>query len=479
MKRPLEITRQLRLPAEIKFPPSTGLLAVSRSLVVCVLMASLFSPLPSAARAGEFAFWVWHRNAPLSPMEYSVLEKASTSLFWHVGELDAGDAKLNWRFRNKLPQAGAIPVIRLNLNGTDPFKCPALTDNLVAMADPDGRLQIDCDCPDRLLKYYARFLGELRKRVPHLSATALAGWSRSEAFPHLQDSVEELAVMFYDLQPDALQSGPESPPAALLVPRKLAAELESWSSCKTPWRAGLPNFTRVTVFDTSGRSRGQIRNWSWDEIVFQPRLKFISSPESGLVLLRATGNVVLAATPVESGSLIAIRWVDAQRLRDALDAVKRSSAKGPIFFRLPDSTDPSGWSASQLVEWMNGEVLTPKLRLRKEGASFVLENDSPEDLPPRIAGSDERGYSLELDAPSRLWREALAGDFWRVASHADPEKSPVAVPIPLATRLTFWFGSLRAGKTLRSGLILLAPDADIREIHYRILPGDTAWKSIE
>ncbi len=347
------------------------------------------------------------------------------------------------------------------------------------MANPDGHLQMDCDCPDRLLESYARFLGELRKRVPHLSATALAGWSGHAAFSSLQRSVEELAVMFYDLKPDAPRISPDCPPAPLLDSRELAAELKAWSTSKVPWWAGLPNFSRVSVYSADGRPRGQIRNWSWDEIVFQPRLKIVSSPAAGVVLMKATEDLVLAETPIESGSFVALRQVDAENLRVALEAVRHSPAKGSIFFRLPDSTDPSGWSVSQLKEWMKGDASSANLKLRREGNFLVLKNGSTHDLPPRLTGNDDRGYALELDAPSRIWREALSGDFWKVAAHADPEKVPIPVAIPLSTRLTFWFGSLRAGGTLRSGLILLAPDADHREIRYRILPGDTTWKFIE
>ena len=73
----------------------------------------------------------------------------------------------------------------------------------------------------------------------------------------------------------------------------------------------------------------------------------------------------------------------------------------------------------------------------------------------------------------------MAGGFWRVAAHADPETTPVAVSVPLSTRLTFWFSGLRAGESIKSGLIQLAPNADLSEIRYRILPGDTAWEPLE
>jgi len=445
-----------------------------------IVALSLWILTTSAFGAENCSFWVWNRRDPLREAERVALQGMPAELLWHVGELDLGVAP-RWRWRDALPEPGAIPVVRLNLNGSDPFKQVGSVENLSGLADAKGRLQIDCDCPDRLLNKYARFLGELRKRVPHLSASALARWSGHAAFHALQESVEELDVMFYDLSPDAPHIGPDNPPKPLLAEGVFAAQLASWQGCKVPWRAGLPNFSRVTVFDATGRSLGQIRNWTWDEVIFQPRLKFVSAPSPGVVLMKAAGDFVMAETPIKAGAFVSIRWVDRDALSRSLAMVKKSTSAGPVFFRLPDSSDPSGWSISQISGMMQGQVEDARGDLRKEGNSFVLQNKSGADFPPRILGdgSNDRGYALEIDAPTCIWREAMAGDFWRVVAHADPDTKPVAVPVAFASRLTFWFSRLRAGERLKTGLIQLAPDADPHQIRYRILPGDQTWKHIE
>jgi len=446
-------------------------------VAVCWLLVS------SAVGADVCSFWVWHRCDPLRTEERKALTEMGGSLLWHVGELDlaSGASPARWRWRDALPEAGAVPVVRLNLSGAEPFKEAGLVESLAGLADAPGRLQIDCDCPDRLLHEYARFLGDLRKRVPHLSATALAGWSGHAAFRALQESVERLDVMFYDLAPDAPHIGPKNPPNPLLDERVFGGQLAAWQGCKVPWRAGLPNFSRVTVFDATGCFLGQIRNWTWDEVIFQPRLKFICAPAPGLLLLQASGDLVMAETPIKTGTFVVVRWVDRDVLVRALAVVKKGASSGLVFFRLPDSSDPSGWSLSQLRELMEGRGETAKLRLRKVGEGFVLQNISAADLPPRLAGagSGDRGYALEIEAPARVWREAGAGDFWRVAAHADPDTKPVAVPVSFATRLTFWFSRLKAGESLKTGLIQLAPDTDLHQIRYRIQPGDQEWKHLE
>jgi hypothetical protein len=57
----------------------------------------------------------------------------------------------------------------------------------------------------------------------------------------------------------------------------------------------------------------------------------------------------------------------------------------------------------------------------------------------------------------------------------------VAVAVPLATRLTFWFSQLRAGAGLRTGLLQLAPGASLESVRYRVLHcADAAeWKPIQ
>lgn len=436
--------------------------------------------LASTAHAGEpCSFWVWNRRDALGAEEKQALTQIQAALYWHIGELDLSDATPSWRWKDRLPEPGAIPVVRLNPGGTAPFHNQQIAVNLARLADNRGRLQIDCDCPDRLLGDYARLLGEIHKRVPHLSATALAGWSSLPAFGELQQNVEELDVMFYDLKPDASNVSPENLPSSLLDEKIFAAQLDSWNGSKVPWRAGLPNFGRVTLFDSTGHSLGQIRNWAWDDVIFQPRLKFVSASVPGVVMLKADGDLVVANTPVKSGAYIVMRWVDKKTLSDALEMVGKSKSAGPIIFRLPDSTDPSGWSIPQLTELLAGRPGESKFHLRFSGNTLTLENNSQFDLPPRLLSDTARGYELEVDAPIQLWREAIAGEFWRVGSHANPETAPVPVPVPLCTRLTFWFGSLRAGRSLQSGLIQLAPGADIHQIRYRILPGDQSWKPLE
>ncbi len=452
-------------------------------LLAGVLLGLL--PVWNASAADHCAFWVWHRSDPLTPRERAAVTASSAQLFWHVGELALSGSTVQWRWRNAAaPEADAVPVVRLDVAGRAPFSQTSLVEALVPMADKKGRLQIDCDCPDRLIRDYASFLAALHRRVPHLSATALAGWTGKPGFDDLQSAVETLSVMFYDLERDPEPISAAAPPVPLIEPSAFARRLAQWECCRAPWLAGLPNFSRVTLYDSSGHFLGHVRNWSWDEVIFQQRLKFESAPAPGVALLRANGDCSLAGVPVKPKALVCVRWADCESLAGALDAVHKSRAAGVAWFRFPDSSDASGWSVAQLRDLRS----KPSLRLRVASSSvdgtpgsLVLANDSAADIPPRLMGDGpgDRGYALEIDAPEPVWREALPGDFWRVGAHADPENHPRPTALPFATRLTFWFSHLRAGEKLNTGLIQLAPGASFRQLRYRILPGDSAWKSID
>jgi hypothetical protein len=68
-----------------------------------------------------------------------------------------------------------------------------------------------------------------------------------------------------------------------------------------------------------------------------------------------------------------------------------------------------------------------------------------------------------------------------VLGQVDPDNARRTVAVPLATRLTFWFSHLRARQSLRTGLIQLAPGANLDQIRYRIrnATGDSVWKNID
>lgn len=445
----------------------------------------------SSASAFETSFWVWQRSEPLADAERAELSAQGVRIiYWEVGEIENVGETWRWKARFTLPQPNGaelrfIPVVRLESHERSPFSetsLESLLGALAATAKGAEELQLDYDAPDRLIAEYAAALKKIHTLVPKLSITALPHWARGSALNVLEGSVDELAPMLYDFEPDPIVEG--AAPLPLLDPEKLAAWLAGWSKCKTGWRAGMPAFARVTLIDPNGKSRGHVREWNWDDLCFNKSLAPLQPTALGLTLFKAQASTRITNTPVKTEQRVAVRWPDRAALIRVIEQVRKTNARGVVFFRLPDSSAPSGWSLRQL-----GHLgATPHLIFRKAEASQQLElvNESDADLEPRLAGANdkgglERGYALEVDAPVAVFRDAHEGDFWRVIGHVDPDGARQAVVVPLATRLTFWFSHLRARQSLRTGVIQLAPGAAFSQIRYRVLsvPGNSEWKQIE
>src|SRR5688572_4724246 len=232
----------------------------------------------AACGATDRAYWVWGKRRALSEEETRELRRQGVrTLYWQAGTVDgkkiSRDVGVGLRdLASRAPGFTVIPVLRIEPGAVPSLAyVQALREKMPALQGE--ALQIDFDCPDRLLGEYAALLTKLRKIWPKLGITALAHWPAVKDFPQLARSVSEMCPMFYDLQrdPTGVKDAADVPP--LLDPTQVEGFLARWKSCPTPWRAGLPVFTRVTVFDQTGLSRGQIFQWDWDQIVFHPQLR--------------------------------------------------------------------------------------------------------------------------------------------------------------------------------------------------------------
>jgi hypothetical protein len=288
--------------------------------------------------------------------------------------------------------------------------------------------------------------------------------------------VEEICPMFYDLQRDPTGVTAASPPPPLLDPAQVLPLLEGWRRCPTPWRAGLPIFTRITIFDVTGLSRGQIFSWEWDELAFHAKLRTLGPTKLGVTLLRAGEALKFAGRALEEGEMVASRQTDRGALDECAAAAEKGGARGVVYFRLPADRDAATWTLRAL----GAPATKPQLTLRRDGEQLTLENPDPADLPPRLAGERhdrDRGYALEIDSSGPVFREAEAGAFFRVGAHVNPDgKKPQPASVQTATRLTFWFSHLPAGASLRTGLFQLAPAAPSTALRWRITGGE--WKPL-
>jgi hypothetical protein len=356
----------------------------------------------------------------------------------------------------------------------------ALVVALTPVAQLTGDLQLDFDSPDRLLDGYAQALREIHKVVRgHLSITALPHWSRADLLGRVSANVDELFPMLYDYDAEPVLPN-DRLPQPLLQPDRISKMLRDWSNCPKPWQAGLPCFARLTLYDGAGKSRGQIRNWNWDEVVLNPAL-FASKRETafGTTVLRAEAGARLANSKLQLDDQLVVKMTDRAALRDAMAATRGTSAQGVVLFRLPDPSSSSGWSLHQLGHLDAQPAL--HLTASPTNESLILRNDGDADLPPFLQSSSSAplGYVVEIKMESPVFREAEQGDFGRVSTSAQAPDGPRRAAVPFATQLSFSFSSLRAGESLSTGLIQLAPGATFRQARWRIRNADETWKTLE
>jgi hypothetical protein len=449
---------------------------------VCAIAAAFSAIALSSAQ--NVRYWVWQRDEPLDDRELAELAAQNVdTIYWHVGELENIGTTWRWKARFSLPTSGAehirfVPVVRLVSRERQPFSgesVTALLARLSSVAAKQAELQLDCDAPDRLLEDYAAALKRIHGLVPRLSVAALPHWSRPDYLKILEPNVDELLPMLYDFEAEPVLKNQS--PLPLISPETISKLIENWRACRKPWRAGLPAFARLSVYDGSQKLRGQIRNWNWDEVCFNRSFQLVNGGQFGATILRAITPTSIGNTAIKQGEELIVRETDRGALRNAISAAARTGAQGIVFFRLPDSSASSGWSLRQLGHL----AAEPRLVLQKSADSETLElsNMGDGDLAQRFStgDKDEGGYTLEIDAPSPIFREAERGDFAGLAAFAAEKPARV----PFATRLTFRFAQLRAKENLRTGLIQLAPGADFRQTRYRILnSGDNSiWKPLE
>jgi hypothetical protein len=447
-------------------------------------IAAAISVIAVSTSAHDVRYWVWQRDDSLDEQELTELaaQKIDT-IYWQIGELENIGATWRWKARFNFPSSGTtrihfVAVVRLVSHEHQPFSdasVTALLASLSAVSTKHDELQLDYDAPDRLLADYAGALNRIHGLVPRLTIAALPHWSRADYLKLLEPNVDELLPMLYDFEAEPVLK--DQSPLPLISPEKISRLVEAWRACRKPWRAGLPVFARLSVYDANQKLRGQIRNWNWDELCFNRSFQMANGGQFGASILRATRSTSIANTPIHPGDELIVREVERAALQNAISTALRAGAQGVVFFRLPDSTASSGWSLHQLGHLEAG----PRLILRKPADSERLElsNEGDGDLESRFASNvaNAGGYAVELEAATPIFREAQRGDFASVDAFAG-EKS---AKVPFATQLRFQFSQLRAKENLRTGLIQLAPGADFRQTRYRVLnvEGGSSWKSLE
>jgi hypothetical protein len=395
-------------------------------------------------------FWVWHRGSDFTPVERAALAASGGGrIYRQIGEFGWQAGK--WSPR---PVAGGgaeeltevIPVLRLDA-GRATLETPGAAQAVarwLRFHRPEQawrRLQIDYDCPDRLLPRYARFLGELRVilNIQELSVTALASWIDSGNFKALTSAVDELVPMFYDLRPDV----PADVLAGRFVPM-VGAEtckwIDGWRSCDIPWRAGLGNLERLSLFAADGSIVGHLRDWSPEDLVARPGLEFIRSIPGEQASWRVSRDGSLRGTSLRAGQWLVWRTPHDGRSQAAVESAREAGAAGIVWFALPGPGLRAARSVPHVAELTQRRTPTaaPVVTVREK--AVVLTNAGPGDLTAEPGGKLRRVW---VDAGENGLFTSGPGRFFEM-------RAEEGVPIVYARRIGLSFPALPAGAAISS-----------------------------
>jgi len=344
-----------------------------------------------------------------------------------------------------------IPVIRIASGTRLPEDLtPAVAADWARGADVTREVQFDYDCPDRRLPEYAAWLDEFRalSGVKHLGTTALGGWAMAPGWRTVEAAVDEACPMLYDVKTERPRADGQPDAEPLADSAYVTGLLRQWSDrCRVPWRAGLPNFTRLSLF-RGGQALGQIRSWTWEALLDEDVWEQVLSPDKpcGVTFLRCRQTSSLGGVGLQAGDVVALKQCDPSALQNILATLPASGAQGVIWFQMPRAGLASnGWSLPMLA---SGCAAEPIPTLRHDGSALVLENTGDGDSGPR----PPIGYRVRLTVEAGSVREIVPGAF--LSAETLREGRPV--PAGFATEIVLRFARLPARTSLRTGPFVLS-----------------------
>lgn len=272
-----------------------------------------------------------HRSADLVRTWRVLLAEADRSGRWTTVAVPWGDIRATGR--------PIVAVIRID-GRLDEVGMQPMIDRIASMVGAASAaiagVEIDYDCPTSKLPLYARFLADLRARLPSavaLSITALPTWMGS---PHLDRLGVDLAEVV--LQVHAV----DDPRRGLFDP----ARAERWvrefgRRIGRPFRVALPAYDVRVTWQADGR---------------------LASVEGEVPLLAgmAEGEVLGAAPEAVLGFL------------RSLDQSAPEGLIGVVWFRLPTDADARSWSSETWRAVVAGQL--PPIRL----SAGLVPTETPE-----------------------------------------------------------------------------------------------------
>lgn len=232
-------------------------------------------------------------------------------------------------------------------------------------------IQIDFDCPARLLPKYAALLKAIRRSAfgsngLQLSITGLISWTGSEHYTELANAVDFVVPQMYEA---AFSSSMDSP-KAIGEPEKLADRMERASRSHLPFWIGVPAYGRAMLYSPTGKFLGAYHGLGLAQAFSHPALQYEKTEKIPGAELGETRVIFRAIRAAADGSGVGNFLVYqvpnpeavAMHFRIYHEAAP-SNCLGAIVYRLPEINESVTIPMEALVLAVQGKKASPELTL--------------------------------------------------------------------------------------------------------------------
>lgn len=353
------------------------------------------------------AYWAWRNDAPTgADVRAAVGRGRGSAIFLRAGQIELKkDALRRIRpaggaFPDRLPLHlvyNATPEVLFRFEHIEPATLAAcILETFTADRDRARRehatvvgLQLDIDCPTRLLGRYRETLRIVRGGLPTgygLSITGLPTWMNAPELPHLLKETDFWTPQCYGWRiPETLDDL-----TAIAEPEAVGRAVARAEKLGHPYFAGIAAYGYLLHFDRTGRrlslrgdiSAAEIRN-------FPARLM---NRDSVFETWRAETDFVIAGLGVRAGEFLVFETPSGERLAASLDAARIHSGptlRGFCLFRLPAPDDPTTLPLDAVAAVLNGSPI-PEAPAPPARRSVHVTSSSKTDTAPTAAKEDPR-----------------------------------------------------------------------------------------
>lgn len=454
------------------------------------------------------SFWYFHSPYRLTAQESNQLKEMNVKLLFVRGGTFTTDGKSALL---RLPQEYGSPAPALPVHLTFPFdggfvrhleefdekqvarQIQVRLLERVRLAEEVGikvaGVQLDLDCPTRLLLKYARIAAlirpSIREKGLELSATGLTSWLGTEGVRALSRELDFLVPQFYEGQTGMKLS--EFRP--IFDPEEMRRQLPKAEGLACPYWVGIPAYGHALLYDQRGQLSQMLRNLPPSEALRHPSFRLLESYPANRLGKPAQedwiGEQVLQLSAIRPakdgrglGSTLVYSIPTPEVVRQALQLARDAGpgCLGAIVYRVQDEDDELVVPLSELARVVAGKPpISPQVTITQQWqqASFdAIEGKSKSPVPEvtlhvvNEAGWTRYGSGVVIDLDLGAGVEAaISGPIQRV-EFLD-RNDEVCVP-HRSEKLRIALPVLKPKETVEIGPIrLLKPPVRHAKISYR------------